>query len=946
MPQVLIEPFDQSVKNSIDKINQIDPLLLKSITKIIVHSGGGSGQLGHVEMGPGKIPTEIHIFKDRIKNYVLTNANVSSKQKLTSQELEKATTDALMETIAHESGHISGWKRTPEQIQKGPFFGESEAEQTAKALMSKVKAGEEFPLSKRAAKYQGKEVPLNKPIRNPSSSKKKFRVYVLKDGKVKKIEFGDPKMEIKRDDPDRRKSFRARHKCDTQEGKDKTTPRYWSCYQWRQGKKVKAKQNFPLSKRANIQMACPHCRENVSNLTPEKTPAGLYKMLTCPHCKNGFYPQDALLAVKEQAPGKAEWNLPEKGWWLIFLGPMPLGFTNNSSNANLIKERIIKTFIEEGIEGLKELNDTYYHFKYAIEERATDMIAGPSPEIIPYKPYEDQKQLSEYSKRYSDGREEVEKDLHSLLTGNGDFQKKKREKLIRDLIIINKTPQNYTPPRESVITGGMPTEENYDNAIDEVLAEPELTKTRKENKNISNGKIDEFVRPYADSAKKRLKAKEQGLKPDKMCDDKIAGKNFPLSKRARTPDAVKASKKKVDEFILEAVLASEDLREKNNIDEYIEPDLKFATYIANNNQKKIAEYKTQLIKNSSLLIPTIKEAREYNNSILSKFSNINLYNSISNLINDYNNNDLVIALSQFQDLNNLEITGKLDENTIKKLTSSLNTKALPNNFGVVIPGKVYRGGMIMDESQMKALKDLGIQRVISLHSNPDIARLCNEFNMKYVPAFLENGNKEDLGRKVFGNSVAKFLLESPSYIHCYFGENRTGGVIARLRIEMGWPCEMAYKEAKAYGLSDAFVDLIDWFQEPCKEKVVDTNKIRKTITKEPYQNPEVIEQDCLTPTPNDVPYPSGVGSGPQSYSYNDYITSTNPTSIGTIPLSVKSSLKNAYEVNNGEKEAEKNEEIEETDEIVNINGLEESTQHANMNQGIALEPFWDIETRE
>ena len=44
------------------------------------------------------------------------------------------------------------------------------------------------------------------------------------------IKFGDPNMEIKRDDPDRRRNFRARHKCDT--AKDKMTPRYWSCKFW------------------------------------------------------------------------------------------------------------------------------------------------------------------------------------------------------------------------------------------------------------------------------------------------------------------------------------------------------------------------------------------------------------------------------------------------------------------------------------------------------------------------------------------------------------------------------------------------------------------------------------------------------------------------------------------------------------------------------------------
>jgi hypothetical protein len=50
------------------------------------------------------------------------------------------------------------------------------------------------------------------------------------------VRFGDPNMSIKRDDPARRKAFRARHNCDDK--KDKTTPGYWSCYQWRAGAKV------------------------------------------------------------------------------------------------------------------------------------------------------------------------------------------------------------------------------------------------------------------------------------------------------------------------------------------------------------------------------------------------------------------------------------------------------------------------------------------------------------------------------------------------------------------------------------------------------------------------------------------------------------------------------------------------------------------------------------
>lgn len=86
------------------------------------------------------------------------------------------------------------------------------------------------------AEYQGKKVKLNDPFRT-SGGPKKFSVYVRNDkGNVVKVNFGDPNMEIKRDDPERRKNFRARHGCDNPGPKWKA--KYWSCYQWRAGAKV------------------------------------------------------------------------------------------------------------------------------------------------------------------------------------------------------------------------------------------------------------------------------------------------------------------------------------------------------------------------------------------------------------------------------------------------------------------------------------------------------------------------------------------------------------------------------------------------------------------------------------------------------------------------------------------------------------------------------------
>lgn len=80
------------------------------------------------------------------------------------------------------------------------------------------------------AKKNGRDVDLNKPMR--SSGPKKFKVYVKnKKGNVIQVNFGAKEgggnLAVKLDDPEARKNFAARHKCDQRN--DKTTPSYWSC---------------------------------------------------------------------------------------------------------------------------------------------------------------------------------------------------------------------------------------------------------------------------------------------------------------------------------------------------------------------------------------------------------------------------------------------------------------------------------------------------------------------------------------------------------------------------------------------------------------------------------------------------------------------------------------------------------------------------------------------
>jgi len=81
------------------------------------------------------------------------------------------------------------------------------------------------------AEYKGRKVQLGKPMRG---DRRKFKVYVKdkKTGNVKKVEFGDPNMEIRRDNPKARKSFRARHGCGTGRASDRTKAAYWSCRMW------------------------------------------------------------------------------------------------------------------------------------------------------------------------------------------------------------------------------------------------------------------------------------------------------------------------------------------------------------------------------------------------------------------------------------------------------------------------------------------------------------------------------------------------------------------------------------------------------------------------------------------------------------------------------------------------------------------------------------------
>ena len=81
--------------------------------------------------------------------------------------------------------------------------------------------------------YRDESFPgFNKQVRTTGGNKK-FKVLAKKGDQIKIVRYGDPKMSIKKDQPARRKSFRARHNCDAvQQKKDVFAASYWSCKNW------------------------------------------------------------------------------------------------------------------------------------------------------------------------------------------------------------------------------------------------------------------------------------------------------------------------------------------------------------------------------------------------------------------------------------------------------------------------------------------------------------------------------------------------------------------------------------------------------------------------------------------------------------------------------------------------------------------------------------------
>jgi len=150
--------------------------------------------------------------------------------------------EAAQEAFYEATKEIDGMRRdeetmgySDEQIEDMYYFDDDEElEEVRKIVQEEIQADLDEAKKKKKKKSAKDRMKCNSPRRirkgEAGHGKKKFVVKACKDGKEKIIRYGDAKMEIKKDSPERRKSFRARHKCDT--AKDKMSARYWSCKKW------------------------------------------------------------------------------------------------------------------------------------------------------------------------------------------------------------------------------------------------------------------------------------------------------------------------------------------------------------------------------------------------------------------------------------------------------------------------------------------------------------------------------------------------------------------------------------------------------------------------------------------------------------------------------------------------------------------------------------------
>ena len=191
-----------------DKIEQLEDEIKQLKTSI--QQEANSVGYGLADGAVANVPYSSQEYKDRPNSN--GPKNLALEEELTEEELEEASG-------CHEGIDEAG-RSCQLELQYEEIDEERQCNECRDCTMCGLLA---------EAKYKGRTVKLNKPMRGDV---KKFKVFVRdpSTGNIKKVNFGDPNMRIKKSNPARRKSFRARHNC-ANPG-PKTKARYWSCRKW------------------------------------------------------------------------------------------------------------------------------------------------------------------------------------------------------------------------------------------------------------------------------------------------------------------------------------------------------------------------------------------------------------------------------------------------------------------------------------------------------------------------------------------------------------------------------------------------------------------------------------------------------------------------------------------------------------------------------------------
>lgn len=341
------------------------------------------------------------------------------------------------------------------------------------------------------------------------------------------------------------------------------------------------------------------------------------------------------------------------------------------------------------------------------------------------------------------------------------------------------------------------------------------------------------------------------------------------------------------EMLAHAASELDDIRLKFMPDQPMgEPDMAFMVKVAYGDMAGALRDGLRILRHGSVpAILAVKDACEHNRMVARRKDIAKHLGTLTGMFGALpDSEDFAVALAEWQWRNNLDPTGKLDRSTMACLRARMMSAAgLPRHFGVVTD-TLYRGGQPDNPDQLRNLTDkLGVRRVITLNSDkPELAEWCNRLGMEYLYAPLDDGSPDEEGWTVIDKWLSGDPLSVPTYVHCRHGMDRTGGLVALVRTEMGWPCDLAYDEAKGFGFKDCFYHMIDRFVGSCRcdpgshcHPPIDTVMIRKMLEQFPSG---VMIQNLVEPTPSDLHYTT---DGETYDSGADTILS--PFSIRSIP---------------------------------------------------------------